>query len=169
MNTIQRVPLNNLITAPELRVISDTGENLGVMGRDAALALAKEKGLDLIEISSKAKPPVARIISFDKYRYEEKKKAKKQREGERRGDFKQIQIGVKTAKNDLEIKAKKLNEFLSLGCQVEVMLVLRGREKALKNFALERLNHFLTLIEPGHKIILAPRFVGKGFITQIVK
>ena len=169
LNTIQRVLINNFITASELRILDEQGENLGVMTRDAALTLAKEKGLDLIELSAKAKPPVARIMSFDKYRYDEMKKLKKQRAAQKGGELKQVQLGVGTAKNDLEIKAKKVNEFLAEGSQVEIMLTLRGRQKALKEFALERLRNFLTFIDPEHKIILAPRFVGKGFVVQIMK
>lgn len=165
---ILQAKINNQITALELRIIDDEGENLGVMTKEAALVAAKERGLDLIEISATAKPPVARIMSFDKYRYQEAKKDKKQRAAEKSGGFKQMQLGVKTADNDLEIKAKKINEFLREGYKIEIMLRLRGREKAHQDFARERLRRFLTFIEP-HKLQQDIRFAGKGLAVQISK
>ncbi len=168
LNVIQQARTNNQITATELRVIDEGGKNIGVIGRDAAIALAKEKGLDLIEISANAKPPVARIMSFDKYRYQEEKKYKKEHAAQKTGGIKQIQMGVKTADNDLLIKSKKANEFLNAGYKVTIMLVLRGREKAHQDFARERLKHFLTFIEP-HKVEMQPRFIGRGIAAQITK
>lgn len=167
-NNIQQARCNNQITAPELRVIDEGGENLGVMATTDALKLAHDRGLDLIEISANAKPPVARIMSFDKYRYQEEKKYKKEHAAQKVGGIKQVQIGVKTAANDLQIKSKKANEFLNEGYKVTVMLTLRGREKAHQDFARERLKHFLTLLEP-HKIEMSARFVGRGIATQITK
>lgn len=140
------------------------------MTKDAALALAKSKGLDLIEISPNAKPPVARIMSFDKYRYQEEKKYKKQRASEKSGGYKQMQIGIKTADNDMLIKAKKVNEFLNAGDKVEIIVVLRGREKAHKDFAKERLKYFLkNFVDPEHKMTAEPRYVMRGISVQISK
>ena len=150
-------------------MIDEGGENIGVITTAAELTLAKERGLDLIEISSTAKPPVARIMSFDKFRYQEEKKLKKQYAAQKTGGFKQIQMGVKTADNDLTIKAKKVNEFLAEGNKVAIMLVLRGREKAHQDFARERLKHFLTFIDPAHKISMAPKFIGRGIMVQVSK
>jgi translation initiation factor IF-3 len=161
--------INNQITAVELRVIGDGGENLGVMTKDAALALAKLKGLDLIEISAKAVPPVARIMSYDKFRYQEEKKLKKQRAAERSSiDFKRVQIGFKTALNDLNLKVKKANEFLAAGHSLEIFMIMRGREKANQKFAMEKVGEFLKMLAP-HKIIMTPRFTGRGISAQIVK
>jgi len=84
-----------------LRVVDETGENLGVMPLEAALKLAMEKGLDLIEIAPMVKPPVARIISFDKFRYQKEKELKKQKATQKTSELKQIQITAKSAKNDL--------------------------------------------------------------------
>ena len=166
---IANVRINNQITAPELRVIGENGENLNIMKREDALAMAKDKGLDLIEISAKAVPPVARIMSFDKFRYQEEKKLKKQRAAERSStDFKRVQIGFKTALNDLNLKAKKANEFLAEGHTLEIFLMMRGREKANQNFAMERIRAFFKMLAP-HKIIMTPRFTGKGISAQIVK
>lgn len=139
------------------------------MKKEDALKLANEKGMDLVEIAPTAKPPVARIMSFDKFRYEESKRLKKQRATQKNEAMRQIQIGVKTALNDLGIKAKKVNEFLAENGKVEILLVVRGREKAHKDFAMEKLKSFLTLIDPKHKVIMSPRFIMKGIVIQLAK
>lgn len=139
------------------------------MAREAALKLAQEKGIDLIEISPLAKPPVSRLMSFDKFRYQQEKKIKKQRAQQRGQDVKQVQIGLNTAKHDLEIKTSKVNKFLDEGNQVTIVLVLRGREKAHKDVAKEKLKEFLNVISPDHKVMMEPKFVGRGLTTQIVK
>lgn len=139
------------------------------MPLEAALKLAAEKGLDLIEIAATAKPPVAKIISFDKFRYQKEKELKKQRAGQKASGLKRVQISVKAAKNDLETKAKKLNEFLDEGDKVEILLVLRGREKYNKDWARQKLNEFLSLIGVEYKITMEPKFAGKGLAMQIVK
>lgn len=122
----------------------------------------------MIEISPNAKPPVARIMSFDKFRYQQEKKLKKQRAQQRGQDMKQIQIGVGTAMHDLQIKLNKINEFFAEGNQVEIMMVLRGREKANKDWARKKLEEFLKMI-PDHKVLMAPRAGGRGFVAQVAK
>ena len=161
--------INSQITTPEVRVLSETGENLGVMSREAALKLAEEKNLDLIEISASAKPPVARIMNFDKFRYEQTKKLKKQRVEEKPQEMKQVQIGIGTAANDLKIKVKKVEEFLSEKHPVVIVLVLRGREKANKDWARLKLGEFLKMIPLEYKILFEPRFGGRGLAVQIAK
>lgn len=159
--------INNQITAPELRVLDEQGQNLGVLSKDQALELARERGLDLIEIAPLAQPPVAKIVSFDKFRYQKEKEFKKQRRAERGPELKQIRISARAAKNDLEIKARKLNEFLDEGHKVEIMLVLRGREKGMKDWARQQLQKFLTMISPDHKVIVEPKAGGRGLIMQV--
>ena len=150
-----------------MRVIDEEEGNLGVMPLEAALKLAKERGLDLIEIAPTAKPPVARIISFDKFRYQKEKELKKQKVGQRASELKQIRFGARAALNDLEIKARKLEEFLEEGHKVEIMMVLKGREKYNRNWANYRLGEFLKLIKCEYKITMETRFGGKGLIMQI--
>jgi translation initiation factor IF-3 len=150
-------------------VIDDTGNNLGVLKTPEALKLAQEKGLDLIEVSPQAKPPVARIMSFDKYRYEQTKKLKKQKAKQRGQEMKYIKISIREAKGDLERKAKKIDEFLDDGNQVEILIWLRGREKANKDFAKTKLTEFLTVLNPDHRVIMAPKYSGRGFVVQVTK
>jgi len=131
--------------------------------------LAQEKGLDLIEIAPNAKPPVARIISFDKFRYQKEKENKKQRQAQKGKELKHVRITPRAAANDLEIKIKQTEEFLNQGHKVEINLFLRGRERTNKNWNLQKLNEFLTRIKIPHDIIMTPRMGVKGFIVQITK
>jgi translation initiation factor IF-3 len=163
-----RPKINQEISSPELRVLDETGQNLGVISREKALNLANEKGLDLIEVSSSAKPPIARILSFDKFRYLESKKSKKQAQ-QKQLDTKQVQVGVKTAKNDLEIKAKRAKKFLEQDHPLSIVMRMRGREKANKDWAREKLQEFLNMIGIEYQTISPPKFGGRGIMTQIKK
>lgn len=154
-----------------MRIIDETSAHLGVMTKEAALSLAKERGLDLIEITSTAKPPVAQIISFDKFRYQKEKEFKKQRLAQRKTAFelKQIRISPRAAQNDLAIKAGLAEKFLQTGHKVEILLLLKGREKGNKDWGLLKLREFLKIIKIPCKITLEPRFIGRGFVIQIIK
>jgi len=146
-------------------VLDETGNNLGVLSRDRALELAREKGLDLILISPKAVPPVARILSFDKFRYEKEKELKKQRK--KAPELKRIQIGAKTAKNDLLVRLKKLEEFLEHGHKVDIQMTLRGREKEKRDWAKGRLEEFLGMITTPYKVTQPIKPGGRGLTVQI--
>ena len=161
--------LNHQITAPQLRVIDEKGTNLGVMAKDDALKLAVERGFDLIEVTANATPPIARIMSYDKFRYELGKKLRQQRASQRGGELKQIQISVKEAKHDLEIKAKRVDEFLGEGHPVVIVMRLRGREKANKDWARAKLLEFPHFFSTPFQIMMEPRWGGQGFSMQVSK
>lgn len=151
-------------------VIDESGKSLGVLKREEAIALAKpDADIDLIEVAPTAKPPVCRLMSFDKYRYEQEKKEKKERLANKTGGSKQIQISARAATNDLLIKVKQLEKFLAGGYQVEIHLRLRGREKYKKDWAIEKLNEFLKLITVEYKKLSEPKFGGRGLGMQIIK
>ncbi|MDP2696113.1 MAG: translation initiation factor IF-3 [bacterium] len=165
---IHKSRINNQITAPELRVLDDKGENLGVMATDKALALAKENGLDLVEISPQANPPVAKIIDFDKFRYQLEKQTKQQRAQQKRTDQKQIQISITEALHDMQRKADRIKEFFDDGHRVEILLVLRGRAKYNRDWAKRKLDEFLKML-PEYNIVSNPKFAGRGMTIQINK
>ena len=167
--TIDKARINNQITAPELRIIDEEGLNLGVMSLDKALALAKERRVDLIEIVSTAKPPVARLISFDKYRYQREKTEKKERLAMKTASVKHIQISPRAAKNDLENKARQLEKFLNENHPIEIRLRLRGREKYKKEWASGKLQEFLKMITIEHKVLSSAKFMGRSLNVQISK
>ncbi len=137
------------------------------MPRDAALQLAKERRLDLIEIAPLAKPPVARIMNYDKFRYLQEKKEKKQRVGHKVQAIKQIQVTARAAHHDLETKANQTKKFLAEHHPINIVLVLRGREKYNRDWAYQRLSKFLKMIGP-HRVISSPKFGGRGINIQIV-
>ncbi len=140
------------------------------MSREQALALAKpEEGIDLIEIVPGATPPLARLMSFDKYRYEREKAQKKERLAQKSAGTKQIQLSARSAQNDLLIKMRKLEEFLKGGHPVEIQMRLRGREKYNKGWALQKLKEFTAMIPVEYKEISPPKFGGRGVIMSIVK
>lgn len=161
--------INNQIAALEVRVINDVEENLGVLKTADAIKMAKDKGLDLIEISSGVTPPVCRIISYDKFRYQQTKKLKKQRSSQKGGDQKEVQISVREAKNDLMMKVGRIHGFLAEGHRVSIVLSLRGREKGNKDFARKKLEEFLTMITAPHQVISNVSFGMRGFTAVVAK
>lgn len=160
--------INNEITAPELRIIGAQGENLGIMPREQALALViPGQGLDLIEISATAKPPVARLMSFDKFRYMQEKAYKKARLAQKTAGLKQVQISVRAAQNDFLVKARQLDKFLEAGHPVDIVMRLRGREKGNKERAFQKLDEFLKMITVEYKKLGEPKFGGRGMMIPI--
>ena len=150
-------------------MIDEQDNNVGVLPLADALKLAREKAMDLVEISPLAKPPVCKTISYDKFRYQQEKKEKKQKAAQKNTGMKQIQISVREAKNDLMMKAKRADEFLTEGHQVEVVMSLRGREKGNINFAKGKLAEFLPYISVENKIISPIGPGGRGLLVIIAK
>lgn len=138
------------------------------MSATEALAKARELGLDLVEIAPSAKPPVAKIISYDKFRYREEKEARKQRHAQKAKELKQVRITPRAASNDLGVKIKNVEKFLAEGHKVEIGIFLRGREKGNKDWALQKLKEFLAMIPVPFEKTMEPRAGGRGFITQIM-
>ena len=131
--------------------------------------MAKDKGLDLVEIAPNANPPVAKIIAFDKFRYQKEKENRKQRKAQQAKNLKQVRISARAAKHDLELKLKKVEKFLMDGHQVGIDLRLMGREKYNRNWGLKKMNEFLAMIKHPHQVTMYPKFAGRGFIAQIAK
>ena len=162
--------INHQIKAPELRVITAEGENLGVITLDKALAEAKARGFDLIEISPTAVPPVAKIMDYGKYQYDEKKKEKVAKSRTQISELKSVQVKIGTGEHDLELKAKKASEWLSEGNRVKVDLYLVGRSKFMDlNFLKERLDRILKLITVEYKISQEPVKGPKGLTVYLEK
>ncbi len=139
------------------------------MKREEALIKAREAGLDLIEIAPGAKPPVAKIMSFDKWRYKQEKEEKKSRLAQKQKELKQVRISPRIAQNDLIIKARLAEKFLSEGHKVEINLQLRGREKANKDWALMKMKEFASMINVPYQTTMEPRQGGRGYVMQITK
>ncbi len=148
-----RERINNQIRASEVRVISSTGENLGVLSFKEAMAMADKEGLDLIEISANSNPPIVKVANYGKYQYEQNKKQKKAKAGSKATETKSIQIKIGTGDNDLALKARKASEWLKEGHRIKVELFLSGRSKYMPEaFLKERLDRVLHLITENFKI-----------------
>ena len=166
----QQLRLNNFIKARELRVIDDTGNNLGVISSVEALKIAKEKDLDLIEISPNAIPPVAKIMDYGKFQYEEKKKAKLAKAKTKIVETKVVQVKIGTGEHDLNLKASNVSKWLKEGHRVKIDLYLVGRAKYSDDaFKRERLERILKLIVEDYKVADAPKRSPKGFTVIIEK
>jgi translation initiation factor IF-3 len=166
----QHICINEGIRAREVRVISDDAGNLGVMLTRDAIKAAEERGLDLIEISPDAQPPVAKIMDYGKYQYEQKKKQKeiKAKTVNKAGEIKNVQIKIGTSDNDVSMKAKRADEWLHDGNRVKVELFLRGRSKYTeKDFQKERLQRILDFISEPYKIVEDLKKGPKGIYVLI--
>ncbi|MBI5004592.1 MAG: translation initiation factor IF-3 [Candidatus Lloydbacteria bacterium] len=165
-----RTRINNQIRASQVRVIDSTGNNLGVLPIKDALEKARAEQLDLIEISPNALPPIARIMDYGKYQYEQKKKQKEQHAKARTVEVKNIQIKIGTGEHDLALKAKRANEFLKEGHRVKIELFLSGRAKYLEQpFLKERLDRVLHLIAEEYSIAEPAKRVPKGLAMILEK
>jgi translation initiation factor IF-3 len=163
-----RVRINHQIRVPELRVITEDGENLGVMSSGDAMKKAEEMGLDLIEISPNAAPPIAKIMDYGKFQYTEKKKQKDSKSKIQNIEIKSIQVKIATDEHDLIMKANKASEWLKEGHRVKLLLFLSGRAKYLdKNFLNERLERLLKLITEEYKIAETAQRGPKGITITI--
>ncbi len=168
MAAVEKVRINREIRVPELRVIGAEGENLGVISIADALKAAQEAGLDLIEISPNAKPPVAKIMDYGKFQYEQKKKDSAARAKAKVSETKEVQIKVGTGENDMRLKAKKAADWLAEGHRVRAELFLKGRYKGMEEaFLKTRLEKFLLLIPYPYRVADPITKAPKGFATII--
>lgn len=166
---MDKVRVNRDIRSKEVRLIDEKGENVGVVGLDDAIAKAKEIGLDLIEISPNANPPVAKIMDYGKFSYEQKKKQKDIKAKSQTTETKNVQVKTGTGEHDLELKAKKASKWLKEGHRIKVDLYLRGRSKYLdKKFLDERLERILNLLTEDYKVVDQPKKSPKG-LTMIIE
>ena len=134
--------INNFIRAKEVRVISETGEQLGVMNIFQAIDLAKMKNLDLIQVTEKVEPPVCRIANYGKYLYQQQKKERKVTKP-RGGELKEIRLTFNISPHDMETRGNQAKKFLEEGDKVKINMSLRGREKAMGQFATDKVKLFL--------------------------
>ena len=163
-----QIRINNYIRASELRVVLPDGATMGVVPTSEAVAKAESLGLDLIEISPKAKPPIAKIMDYGKFQYEQKKKAKAAKAKAHSTETKVLQVKIATGEHDLELKAKRATEWLREGHRVKIDLFLVGRAKySGDTFKKERLDRIYKFIQEDFKIADPPKRSPKGFTVVI--
>lgn len=160
--------INNFIRVENVRLIGPEGENFGVTPTRDALKKALELGLDLVEISPNAVPPVAKIVDYGKFLYSENKKQKITKAKTHTIEIKSLQIKVGTGDHDLNLKAKKASEWLKEGHRVKIDLFLPGRTKYMnESFLRERMERVFKLIPEDFKITEEPKKSPKGLTAMI--
>ena len=171
IKTTSHTRLNSEIRYPEVRVIGASGEQLGIMSSKEAQILANQQGVDLVEIAANANPPVVKIIDWGKYQYQKMKEEAKNRKKarEKQSELKQMKIGLKISDNDLNIKVRKMREFLDDGDRVKILIIFRGREMAHKEIGNELLDKVVELL--GENIVIEgkPQLNGRNLSVQVRK
>ena len=158
---------NNRIHAPEVQVINSEGKNLGVLPTNKAIELAKEQGLDLVEISPKANPPVCKIVDMGKYRYDLQKKANKARKKQKVVNLKEIKLRPGTEIHDYNFKLKNSQKFLQKGDKVKFTVRFKGREMQHTHLGKELMDRIKKDITEVGKVEAEPRLEGRQMIMII--
>ena len=158
---------NNRINSPEVQVIASNGENLGILNTNEAIAMAKEEGLDLIEIAPNAKPPVCKIIDMGKYKYDIQKKANKAKKKQKKIELKEIKLRPVTETHDYQFKIKNAQKFISKGDKVKFTIRFKGRELQHSHLGNELMNKIKEDMQDIGKVELHPKFDGKQMIMVI--
>ncbi len=163
MSKKDRVIMNDDIRASELRCTVDGGESLGIISTDEAMDKANELNLDLVLIAPDAKPPVAKIMDYGKFKYQKEKQLKEQRKNQVKIVVKEIKLSVKIAENDVAYKVKHAREFLEKGFHVKFRVFLRGREMANPEAGKEVLLRVWPMVEDIGVMEKPPKFEGRYF------
>ena len=159
--------INDRIRSPEIRLIGADGENVGVVTPARAMQMAEEAGLDLVEISPNAEPPVCKIMDFGKYKYETQKREAEARKKQHIIEIKEIKFRPGTDTNDYDVKMRSVLKFLSEGDKVKITLRFRGREMAHQQLGVELLNRVSADVVEAGKIESMPRLEGRQMVMMI--
>ena len=158
---------NNRIYSPEVQVISSSGENLGILNTNEAISIAREEGLDLIEISPNAKPPVCKIMDMGKFKYDAQKKANLAKKKQKIVLLKEIKMRPVTETHDYEFKVKNAKKFISKGDKVKFTIRFKGREMQHANLGNDLMEKIKEDMKNIGKVELHPKFDGKQMIMVI--
>ena len=156
-----------MITVPKVLVIASDGEKLGVVDTDSALAMAEEEGLDLVEVSPNASPPVCKILDYGKLKYQEQKKASEARKRQKTVDVKEIKMRPNIDTHDYEVKMRSVNKFLNDGDKVKVTMRFRGREMAHQNLGMELLHKVRDETSEIAKVEAMPKLEGRQMVMVL--
>lgn len=155
--------------APTLRVLDVQGKQIGVLSRAEALEKAKGEGLDLVEIAANANPPVAKIVDFQKFRYEESKRERAARKGSSEGGLKELWLSPRIAEHDLNVRLNQTNKFFEDGHKVKLTVKFKGRELGHRELGYKVLEKALTLLGDKVTAEVDPKFEGRKLSTILVK
>ncbi len=164
MRRTPRTRINEQIRAPQIRVIDETGKQLGVMTPSEAMRLARERELDLVEVASNAKPPVCRLIDYGKYQYEQTKRERQARKAQKQIEIKEVRLRPKTSEHDTEVRVRQARKFLESGAKVKVRLRFRGREIQHPQVALKILEDFANQLADVGEVEIRPNMEGRSLL-----
>lgn len=159
--------MNEKIRAPEIRLIGAEGENVGVVTPEQAMSLAEEAGLDLVEISPNATPPVCKIMDFGKFKYEQQKRENEARKKQKTIDIKEVKFRPNTDKGDYDVKMRNVTRFLEDGDKVKITLRFRGREMAHQNIGRELLERVAEDTKDIGRVENFPKMEGRQMVMLI--
>ena len=159
--------MNERIRAPEIRLIGAEGENIGIVSPARGLALAEEAGLDLVEISPNANPPVCKIMDYGRFKYEQQKRESEARKKQKTIDLKEVKFRPNTDKHDYDVKMRNVRRFLENGDKVKVTMRFRGREMAHQQLGRDLLERVASDIEEIGKVESMPKMEGRQMIMMI--
>ena len=159
--------VNDKIRVPEIRLIGADGENVGVVPPSRGIALAEEAGLDLVEISPNASPPVCKIMDFGKFKYEQQKRESEARKKQKTIEVKEVKFRPNTDVHDYDVKMRNVVRFLENGDKVKVTLRFRGREMAHQNLGRELLERVAEDIQELGKVENMPKMEGRQMVMMI--
>lgn len=159
--------LNERIPANTLRVLDSEGKQIGVISKDEALKLAKEKGIDLIEIAPKAEPPVAKIIEFGKFKYQEEKKQKEAQKKSKPSDLKELRFSPFIGEGDYQTRIRRIDEFLKDKNKVKLSVYFKIKQLGSKQFGYNIFNRVLKDLGDGVNIDMKPKFLGRNLLMII--
>ena len=160
--------LNYQITSPSLRLLDENGKQIGIVTKIEALQKAKEFNLDVVEIASNAKPPVAKLIDFKKFKYQEAKKERESRKSQKNVGVKEVRLRPFIGQHDFDTRLARGQEFLAEGNQLKVSVFFKGREVTRKEFGFEVMKRFIAKIESA-RVVREPHMEGRTLVAMIVK
>jgi len=158
---------DQFIQVPKVRVIDDEGENLGLMYTREAMEQANEKGLNLVEVSPNADPPVSKFLDIGKHRYEAQKKANAARKSQKTQDIKEVKMRPNIDTHDYDVKMRNVNKFIDNGDKVKVTLRFRGREMAHQHLGMDLLKRVQADVEEIAKVEAFPRLEGRQMLMVL--
>ena len=156
-----------MITVPKVLVIGASGEKLGVVDTDSALAMAEEEGLDLVEVSPHVSPPVCKILDYGKLKYQEQKKASEARKRQKTVDVKEIKMRPNIDKHDYDVKMRSVTKFLGEGDKVKVTMRFRGREMAHQELGMQVLTRVRDEVDEIAKVEASPKLEGRQMMMVL--
>jgi translation initiation factor IF-3 len=159
--------INGKIRAREVRVVAEDGQQLGVIQLNEALSMARQRGVDLVEIAPNAQPPVCKLIDFGKYRYEQAKKDKESKKHQHAGKVKEIQLSATIDPHDFSVKFQHAIDFLCEDMKVKVALRFHGRQMAHTEFGFQQVNKFVKNLAPWGHPDNQPKLIGRGINVMI--